>query len=45
MAQIPGLTLLHAVWIVRAKTSIKIKILADKIYYNFSQKYPTITNI
>ena len=28
-----------------AKESTKIKFSADKIYYNFSQEYPKITNM
>ena len=29
----------------RAKKSAKIKFSADKIYYDFSQEYPKITNM
>ena len=28
-----------------AKKSTKIKFSTDKIYYNFSQEYPKITNV
>ena len=41
--QIPGLTSLPSTLI--AKKSIKMKFLADKIYYNFSQENSKITNI
>ena len=30
---------------LRAKKSTEIKFSTDKIYYNFSQKYPKITNM
>ena len=41
--QIPGLTSLPST--LTAKTSMKMKISSDKIYYNFSQENPRITNI
>ena len=41
--QIPGLTSHPST--LTAKKSVKMKISADKIYYNFSQENPKITNI
>ena len=41
--QIPGLTLLPST--LTAKKSMKMKCSADKIYYNFFQENPKITNM
>ena len=41
--QIPGLMSLPSALI--AKTSMKMKFSADKIYYNFFQENPKITNM
>ena len=41
--QIPGLTSLPL--ILTAKKSLKIKLLADKIYHNFSHEHPKISNM
>ena len=41
--QIPAMTSLPST--LTAKKSMKIKFSADKIYYNFSQENPKITNM
>ena len=41
--QIPGLTSFPST--LTAKKSMKMTLSSDKIYFDFSQKNPTITNI